>query len=184
MGIAKRLEAFLAASGLPFEVRPHPRSVHAAQTARRSHIPLDQLAKPVLLADEYGYVLALVPALRRIDIERLGNQLHRVLELATEAEIDGLFPDCESGALPALGAPWEIPTVYDDGLRELRDVYFEAGGHGDVVHMRGADYLELLASALHGSFSQEGDVRHDRRTRSSATHSSPADSRPVRISAR
>lgn len=155
MAIAKRLERFLEASGLPYEVRPHSRSVHSAQTARRSGVPLSALAKPVLLSDEYGYVLALVPAARRVDLERLGAQLHRQLELATEAEIDGLFRDCEPGALPALGQPWEIPTVYDDGLIGLREIYFEAGGHDDVVRMRGADYLQLLAPALHGSFSAQ-----------------------------
>ncbi len=159
MGIAKRLEEFLDASGLPYEIRSHPRSVYSAQTARRSHVPLDQLAKPVLLADEYGYVLALVPATQRIDLDRLGAQLHRQLELATETEIDGLFRDCEPGALPGLGQPYEIPTVYDDALRGLRDVYFEAGGHGDVVRMRGSDYLELLSNALHGAFSQSQSQR-------------------------
>jgi Ala-tRNA(Pro) deacylase len=153
MAIAKRLEALLEASGLPYEIQPHPRSDYSAQTARRSHVPLEQLAKPVLLADEYGYLLAVVPAAKRVDLERLGHQLHRRLELATEAEIDGLFADCEPGALPALGQPWEIPTVYDDALLELRDVWFEAGGHDDVVHMRGRDYLALLANALHGPFS-------------------------------
>jgi len=154
MAIAKRLEDFLEASGLAYEIRPHPRSACSAQTARRSHVPLHQLAKPVLLADEYGYVLALLPAARRIDLDRLGAQLHRDLELASEAEIDALFRDCEPGALPALGQPWEIPTVYDDALLALRDVYFEAGGHDDVVCMRGSDFLELLASALHGPFSE------------------------------
>jgi Ala-tRNA(Pro) deacylase len=154
MAIAKRLEEFLEASGLPYEIRPHAPSVHSAQTARRSGVPLDQLAKPVLLADEYGYVLAVVPAARRVDLARLGAQLHRDLELATEAEIDGLFHDCEPGALPALGQPWEIPTVYDDALLGLPEVYFEAGGHGDVVHMRGYDYRALLAPSLHGPFSE------------------------------
>ena len=154
MAIAKRLEALLEASGLPYEIQPHPRSDYSAQTARRSHVPLEELAKPVLLADEYGYLLAVVPAATRVDVEQLGHQLHRRLELATEAEIDGLFADCEPGALPALGQPWEIPTVYDDALLELRDVWFEAGGHGDVVHMRGSDYLALLANALHGPFSR------------------------------
>lgn len=162
MAIAKRLEEFLDASGLPYEVRPHPRSVHSAQTARRSHVPLDHLAKPVLLADEYGYVLALVPAANRIDLDRLGAQLHRRLELACEAEIDGLFRDCEPGALPALGQPYEIPTVYDDALEGLREIYFEAGGHRDVVRMRGADYLELLSNALHGPFSQSPNRRSAR----------------------
>ncbi len=174
MGIAKRLEAYLASSGLPYEIRPHRRSVHAIQTARRSHIPPDQLAKPVLLADEYGYVLALVPAAKRIDVERLGAQLHRDLELASEAEIDALFRDCEPGALPGLGAPWEIPTVYDDALRDLHEVYFEAGDHAELVRMRGADFRELLANALHGSFSEGGDARTP----------SFSDPRPVRIPAR
>ena len=157
MGIAKRLEEILDASGLPYEIRTHPRSVYSAQAARLSHVPLEQLAKPVLLADEYGYVLALLPATKRIDLDRLGAQLHRRLELASETEIDGLFRDCEPGALPGLGQPYEIPTVYDDALRELREVYFEAGGHGEVVRMRGADYLELLSNALHGAFSQRSD---------------------------
>lgn len=162
MAIAKRLEEFLEASGLPYEIRRHPPSVCSAQTARRSRVPLDQLAKPVLLADEFGYVLALLPAAKRVDLRRLGAQLHRQLELATEAEIDGLFRDCEPGALPALGQPWEIPTVYDDALLGLREVWFEAGGHGDVVRMRGPDYLELLANALHGPFSQTLERAHER----------------------
>ena len=174
MSMAKRLEAYLDSSGLPYEVRSHRPTVHAVQTARRSGVPLEQLAKPVLLSDEYGYVLALVPAAKRLDVERLGAQLHRDLELACEAEIDALFRGCEPGALPGLGAPWEIPTVCDDALRDLRDVYFEAGDHAELVHMRGADFRELLANALHGPFS-EG--RGDRCP-------SFTDSRPVRIPAR
>ena len=158
MAIAKRLEALLEASGLPYEIQPHPRSDYSAQTARRSHVPLEQLAKPVLLADEYGYLLAVVPAASRVDLDRLGHQLHRRLELATEAEIDGLFRDCEPGALPALGEPWEIPTVYDDALRDLAEVFFEGGDHCDLVRMRGGDYLELLASALHGPISRPPEV--------------------------
>ncbi|MBY0401372.1 YbaK/EbsC family protein [Myxococcota bacterium] len=154
MAISKRLEEFLEASGLPYEIRPHARSLHSAQTARRSRVSPDRLAKPVLLADEYGYLIALLPAARRIDLDRLGAQLHRELELASEAEIDGLFRDCEPGALPGLGQPWEIPTVYDESLVGLPEVYFEAGGHDDLVRMRGPDYLALLAPALHGSFSE------------------------------
>jgi Ala-tRNA(Pro) deacylase len=153
MGIAKRLEWYLDAAGVDYEVLPHPRSSYSAQTARRSRIPLYCLAKPVLLEDEYGYVMAIVPAARRVDIDRLGNQLHRTLELATEAEVDDLFQDCDAGAMPALGTPYKIPTVYDDSLTGLSDVYFEAGDHDDVVHMSGDAFLELLSGSLHGRFS-------------------------------
>ena len=153
MAIAKRLEWYLEAAGIDYEVLPHPRSHYSAQTARRSRVPLHCLAKPVLLEDEFGYVMAVVPAARRVDIERLGQQLHRQLELATEAEVDDLFEDCEQGAMPPLGTAYRIPTVYDDSLAGLTDIYFEAGDHDDVVHMSGDAFLELLSGSLHGRFS-------------------------------
>lgn len=153
MAIAKKLEGYLDAAGVDYEVLPHPRSAYSAQTARRSRVPLYCLAKPVLFEDEYGYVMAIVPAGRRVDVDRLGAQLHRRLELATEAEVDDLFHDCENGAMPALGYPYQIPTVYDDSLVGLADVYFEAGDHDDIVHMSGEDFLDLLSDSLHGRFS-------------------------------
>lgn len=154
MAIAKRLKGYLDATGVDYEVLPHPHSGYSAQTARRSRVPLHCLAKPVLLEDEYGYVVAIVPAARAVDIGRLGLQLNRDLELATEAEIGHLFPDCDDGALPPLGMPYRIPTVYDDSLTGLSDVYFEAGDHDDVVHMDGDAFLELLSGSLHGRFSR------------------------------
>jgi Ala-tRNA(Pro) deacylase len=153
MAIAKRLEWYLDAAGIEYEVLPHPHSYYSAQTARRSRVPLHCLAKPVLLEDEFGYVMAVVPAARRVDIDRLGQQLNRILELATEAEVGDLFQDCEDGAMPPLGTPYRIPTVYDDSLAGLEDVYFEAGDHDDIVHMSGESFLELLSGSLHGRFS-------------------------------
>ena len=55
MAIAKRLQWYLDAAGVDYEVLPHPRSWTSAQTARRSRVPLRCLAKPVLLEDEYGW---------------------------------------------------------------------------------------------------------------------------------
>lgn len=116
-------------------------------------MPLDALAKPVLLEDEQGYVMALVPASCRVDLRSLSEQLHRELSLAGEREMGPLFHDCEQGAMPALGSPYRIPTVYDDALAELREVCFEAGDHEDVVRMAGAEFVRLLAGSRHGRFS-------------------------------
>lgn len=152
--IATRLRWYLDQCGLPYEVLPHPHSSTSLETAREAHVRPDKLVKPVLLEDERGYVMAVVPASVRIDLRSLREQTHRELELASEAEIDSLFADCEAGAMPPVGAPYRIPTVYEDSLGGLRDVYFEAGDHEDVVHMRADDFLKLLDGALHGHFSQ------------------------------
>jgi Ala-tRNA(Pro) deacylase len=152
--IATRLRWYLDQCGLPYEVLPHPRSASSLQTAREAHVRPEKLVKPVLLEDERGYVMAVVPATTRVDLASLSAQLHRELALASEAEIEALFADCASGAMPALGAPYRIPTVYEDSLAALRDVYFEAGDHEDLVHMRAVDFLELLSGALHGHFTR------------------------------
>jgi Ala-tRNA(Pro) deacylase len=98
--------------------------------------------------------MAIVPASHRVDLGRLNQQLHRELELAREREIAELFHDCERGAMPPLGGPYRIPTVYDDALEASSEIYFEAGDHEDVVHLRGRDFLRLLEGSLHGRFSQ------------------------------
>ena len=154
MAIARRLRWYLDAKAVSYEVVPHPHSSSSLETARQVHVSADRLAKPVLLEDERGYVMAIVPASHRIDLERLNRQLHRELELAREREIADLFHDCERGAMPALGSPYRVPTVYDDALSAAPEVYFEAGDHEDVVHLRGGDFLRLLEGSLHGTFSQ------------------------------
>jgi Ala-tRNA(Pro) deacylase len=152
--IARRLRWYLEQSGLPYEVLPHPHSHSSLETAREAHVRPEKLVKPVLLEDERGYVMAVVPASARLDLRTLREQTHRDLELASEAEIEALFADCERGAMPPLGAAYRIPTVYEDSLSGLRDVYFEAGDHEDLVHMRANDFLRLLDGSLHGHFSQ------------------------------
>jgi Ala-tRNA(Pro) deacylase len=154
MAIARRLQWYLDAKGVRYDVLPHPHSSSSLETARQAHVPAERLAKAVLLEDERGYVMAIVPASHRIDLARLNQQLHRELELAREREIAELFHDCDRGALPALGTPYRVPTVYDDALSAAPEVWFEAGDHEDVVHLEGGDFLRLLEGSLHGRFSQ------------------------------
>jgi Ala-tRNA(Pro) deacylase len=154
MAIAPRLKWYLDARGVEYEVIPHPHTGSSLETARQSHVPPERLAKSVLLEDERGYVMAIVPASHRVDLRSLGDQLHRDLELASESELPSLFRDCEPGAVPPVGSAYQIPTVYDEALAELTEVWFEAGDHEDLVHVSGGAFLRLLEGARHGRFSR------------------------------
>jgi Ala-tRNA(Pro) deacylase len=154
MPMSRRLRWYLDARGVKYEVLPHLRTQTSLQTARQAHIAPERLAKSVLLEDDQGYLMAILPASRRIELGRLERHLGRHMELATEPELVERFQDCQVGAVPALGEAFGIRTLIDDSLLVAEDIYFEAGDHEDVVHVDGDSFRELMSDAMHGSFTQ------------------------------
>jgi Ala-tRNA(Pro) deacylase len=154
MTISARLKWYLDSHGVKYEIVPHAHTGTSLGAAQAAHVPGERLAKSVLLEDERGYLMAVLPASRRISLHDLEEQLERHLELASEAELSQLFRDCEVGALPPVGAAYGIPTVVDDSLMNAPDVWFEAGDHEDLVHMRGREFLSLFMGARRGRFSR------------------------------
>jgi len=147
MTIAYRVQDYIAAYELPWDAVFHRTSGTSAESAHSAFIPEDHVAKAVLLRDEGGYVLAVFSADHYLDLEKFGVMLGRPLELASGRELRLLFPDCLPGAVPPVGQAYGIPTVWDDRLGALSDVWFEGGDHRTLVHMSGADFSELMRSA-------------------------------------
>jgi Ala-tRNA(Pro) deacylase len=154
MTIAITLQEYLDINGITYEVLPHSYTTSSMSTAEAAKVPGDKLAKSVILEDENGYLMAIVPATHHVLIGQLSNQLNRHLGLATEQEIEKLFADCDPGAIPPIGTAYGMEMIVDDSLLENPDVYFEAGDHLDVIHMRKEEFHKLTPNASHGRFSQ------------------------------
>ncbi len=145
---------FLGQHEVCFEVLSHRHTLTARQTAREAHVPDRRIAKGVLFCDDHEYVLAVVPASRRVDAQRLCSVLGMgELALASEDELVSLFPDCEVGAVPALGEAYGVRCVVDAALRGEDDVYLEAGDHRNLVRVPGSAFERLLADAPWGEIS-------------------------------
>ena len=154
MAIAKRLQWYLQQHGLDYDLVPHAHSSSSLESARAARIPAGKLAKCVLLEDERGYLLAVLPASCHLDLAKVEAQIHRRLELASETEVGERFGDCEVGAVPPTGAVYGIPTLVDDSLLRMPDVYLEAGDHEELVHLSGSAFRALLAQSMHGRFAR------------------------------
>jgi len=151
MSIPERLTHYLDQYGVPYQVRTHEHSETSAQSARMAHIMLHHLAKPVLLEDGDGYVMAVVPGDRSVKVGKLARLLgRRDLHLADEDRIAALFADCERGALPPLGMAWGIETIIDDELQGCEFVYLEAGDHESLLQLSGDSFDDLVREARHG----------------------------------
>jgi len=117
-------------------------------------VPGTRLAKSVVLEDDHGYLMVVLPSNRQVNLGELHRQLNRSLGLATEGELGSLFSDCEIGALPAVGPAYGMETLVDDALAEQSDIYFEAGDHEQLIHVTAETFQSLLGEeARHGRFS-------------------------------
>ncbi len=152
MSIAPQLRQFLDEAKADYEVIDHGPTQSALDSARSANIPPDRLAKAVLLdTDDGDHLLAVVPADRKVELSELRSELGRKPRLSAEAEVGKVFRDCEVGAVPPVG--YGVGTIIDDSLEQQPDVYFEAGDHKSLVHMRRDQFSQLTKDARHGQFS-------------------------------
>ena len=154
MAMSKILKDYLVEKGVDYELASHPRTADSAHTAQASHVPGDRLAKAVMLEDDQGYVMAVIPSTHRVALGDVHHRLDRRLGLATEGELKSLFPDCDLGALPPLGKAYGLDTLVDEALLDQPEIWFEAGDHEEIVHVRGDQFRSLMRDATPGRFSK------------------------------
>ena len=153
MSIAHSLKAFLNQHAIKYDLVSHEYSESSLDTAHAAHIPGDKIAKCVLLQDDFGYMMAVLPATHRISLSDLKMHTHRRLSLADEYELSEIFNDCELGAIPALGEAYGMETVVDDSIAEQSDIYIEAGDHESLIHLESEQFANLTETADHLRFS-------------------------------
>ena len=152
MAISQKLRNYMNRCGVAFEEVAHRPTMHAAEAAEASHIPGRRVAKGVLVRAGDEYVLAVVPASRRVRLEQLERWLGRPVDLADELESTHLFADCQLGAIPPIGAAYGLESVFDDELLNGDDIYFEGGDHCTLVHVEAGEWRHLTRGAGHCAF--------------------------------
>ena len=121
MALSKTLQQFLDRMQVEYEVFLHAPTPSASRTAEASHISADKIAKGVLLKDESGYVLAVLPASHHLDLQEIERVLDSPASLAGELELAEIFRDCALGAVPAVGAAYGLDVIADERVMALGD---------------------------------------------------------------
>ncbi|ESY74703.1 aminoacyl-tRNA deacylase [Mesorhizobium sp. M1050] len=153
MTIANRLKDFIDGKGIPYDTVAHHRTSTSRQAAIAAHVPGSIMAKSVVVHHELGYAVAVVPSTHRIELGTLQDVMDKRLGLASEDEMASLFGDCDTGAIPPIGAAYNVPVIVDESLGDATDVYFEGGDHKTLVHVSGKDFRNLTMGAYQARFS-------------------------------
>lgn len=145
--ISKTVTDYLKQRGMEYKVVPHPRTYSSSQTAQAAHISGEKIAKGVLVKDNAGYMLAVLPASHNLSRTFLRERSHRPLDIAPEDDLKAVFPDCDPGAVPALGSAFELKTIVDRSLMSQSEIYFEAGDHEDLIGVDHDQFKSLMRNA-------------------------------------
>ena len=145
------LTSVLESAGASYELLHHEHTERALAEAQALGVPAEDVAKTLIVATPTGYVRALVPAARRIDIGKLRDVLDlrkRDVQLASEAQMARDYSEFELGAVPPLGGARRDPVVIDRALAARDRIVFEAGSHDDSVRVSTEDLVRLTDASI------------------------------------
>ena len=126
----------------------HRRTHSAAAEARALDVDPSTVVKTIVLTTADGFVRAVIPASRRLDLEKTEEVLlGQNVRLATEDVLTGAYPDFELGAVPPL-FPGSDRVLVDWRVCGNDHVLLDAGTHDQSIRIRTADLLELADACL------------------------------------
>lgn len=144
-----RLQEFLHTHAVPHHVITHPRAFTAMRTAEAAHVPGRELAKTVVVDLDGRLALAVLPATRQLNLERLRQVSGaRSATLAHERDFIADFPECEPGAMPPFGNLFGMPVFVEPHLAEDEQIAFNAGSHTELICMAYKDFERLTHPRL------------------------------------
>jgi Ala-tRNA(Pro) deacylase len=154
------IRQMLERRGLPFEELHHPEVYTAQEVAQREHMSGHRVAKVVVVMADGHPVELVLPASRHVNLDRVRMVLQaHELRLATEAEMEKYFTDCEVGAIPPLRHWKDVAVLMDRSLNIEGQILFQAGTHADAVRLNFRDWYELVNPQV-ATFSEPGEVAH------------------------
>jgi Ala-tRNA(Pro) deacylase len=141
----RKLKEFLDTRKIKYVVISHSPAYTAMEVAQSAHIPGKELAKVVMVMLDGKTCMAVMPATRKLDLERLRQSADASeARLANEDEFRQLFPECETGAMPPFGNLYGMDVYVSAQLAEDREIAFNAGSHTEVIKLDYADYERLV----------------------------------------
>ena len=142
---ARNLMEFLDANHVKYTTITHSTAYTSQEIAAITHIRGQELAKTVIVKVDGKMAMAVLPAAYQVNLSALRAVVGAIsLSLATEAEFRGLFPECETGAMPPFGNIYGMPVYVEESLTRDREIAFNAGTHKELIQLSYEDFARLV----------------------------------------
>ncbi len=179
MAISKKIIKYLENNKYKYEIVEHKTTYTAWDTAQTEKIKPQEVAKALVMKADGDYVLALVPANRNLDkqkllkvinsarkktihpveyrgaVSRQGGIFHRArkIDFAKEAWMKKSLPG-KVGATPPFAKILKIDIFIDSLLAKNKKIYLGSGEYTNSVRVSTGQYLKI-EDPVKGSFSKK-----------------------------
>ncbi len=141
----QKLKTFLDDHRVKYVTISHSPAYTAQEIAASAHVKGREMAKTVMIKIDGKMTMAVLPASFQVDLDMLMDAFGaQRVELATEDEFKGRFPECEVGAMPPFGNLYDLDVYVAGELAEDDEIAFNAGSHTELVKLGYADFARLV----------------------------------------
>lgn len=147
--IVRNVIRLLDERSIPYRLVDHEPVYTSEQASRVRGFPLKSGVKAMALRTAEGrYLLALMPADRKVDLRKIKELEHsRKVSLASPEDVLAVT-GCEIGSAPPFGHRTPLKTYIDQTIFNNDTVNFNIGSHSQSIRMKGADLQLILKGIL------------------------------------
>ena len=153
MAISKKIIQYLDDNKYKYEIVEHKTTYTAWDTAQTEKIKPTEVAKALVMKADSDYVLAMLPANRNLDKQKLlktinanrkkaGAKNYKKIDFAKEAWMKKSLPG-KVGATPPFGKIIKIDIFIDSLLAKNKKIYLGSGEYTNSIRVNTGQYLKI-----------------------------------------
>jgi Ala-tRNA(Pro) deacylase len=140
---------YLKYNKVHYEMIEHDPTLSAYEVAVEPQVQKKNPAKTLIVYADGKYCMIVMPAHHRIDDSLLHDVLRtNNVHLASEEDMQLIFPDCEFGTMPPFGNLYALPVYVDKILADDDMIVFNACSNTRSIRLKMYDFLRLVKPVI------------------------------------
>jgi HD-like signal output (HDOD) protein/prolyl-tRNA editing enzyme YbaK/EbsC (Cys-tRNA(Pro) deacylase) len=155
MWVVEAIKQYLEKENINYDVVELPPFLNLEEAETTTDLPAHSIVQAILLKDQYGLIMVVIPASCSINNRTLSKLFSRKFEEISYDEQKRLFKGWDPQFTPPLGNAYGIKTVIDENIISLEHVYI---GAGDNTHLLKLDIKNFHQLQTNASFAKHLSV--------------------------
>lgn len=159
MSIPKKVINFLEKNRAEYEIIEHKTVYTAFDKAKTLKVKANMIGKTLILKADRDLVLVLIPANKNLDKgkfkklvnkerKKQGKKAVKKIEFASERLMKKKIKGVRTGAIPAFGNLFSIPTFVNKSLLNQPKIIINSGHCNFSIKIKSSDYKKLIPDII------------------------------------